>query len=247
MNFRYLYLPALLFLLIACQPNKPTVVEIVNKSIQAHGGELYENSVIDFDFRGRHYKLERNQGQFTYHRIFTDSAGIYHDILSNSSFERTVNDSIVALDDEWISRYSSSVNSVAYFALLPFGLNDPAVNQQLLTDEEIGGKWYFKIKVTFNQAGGGEDFEDVFVYWINKETFFMEYFGYSYLTDGGGIRFREAINSREVGGIIFSDYINYKGADEDTNVEGLAHKFLNDELSKLSEIVMHNLQVGRIK
>jgi hypothetical protein len=65
MNFRYLYLPALLFLLIACQPNKPTVVEIVNKSIQAHGGELYENSVIDFDFRGRHYKLERNQGQFT--------------------------------------------------------------------------------------------------------------------------------------------------------------------------------------
>jgi hypothetical protein len=247
MNFRYFYIPALLSVLIACQPNKPTAVEIVNKSIQAHGGELYENSVIDFDFRSRHYKLERYHGQFIYHRIFTDSAETYHDILRNNSFERIVKDSIVALDDEWISRYSSSVNSVAYFALLPFGLNDPAVHKQLLSDEEIGGKWYYKIKVTFNQAGGGEDFEDVFVYWINKETFQMEYFGYSYLTDGGGIRFREAINSREVGGIIFSDYINYKGVDTDTDVEDLARKFSNDQLNKLSEIILENLVVSRKK
>jgi hypothetical protein len=139
------------------------------------------------------------------------------------------------------------VNSVAYFALLPFGLNDPAVNKQLLTDEEIGGNWYYKIKVTFSQAGGGEDFEDVFVYWINKETFLMEYFGYSYLTDGGGIRFRKAINRREVGGIIFSDYINYQGEDTDTDVEGLAKRFSNDELNKLSEIILENLVVSRKK
>jgi hypothetical protein len=247
MNFRYPHLPALLLLLMACQPNKPTAMEIVNNCIQAHGGELYEHSVIDFDFRGRHYKLERNRGQFAYHRTFTDSTGIYHDILRNSSFERTIQDSIVELDDQWIGRYSNSVNSVAYFALLPFGLNDPAVHQQLLADEEIRGKWYFKIRVTFSQEGGGEDFEDVFVYWINKETFLVEYFGYSYLTEGGGIRFREAINQREVGGIIFSDYMNYEGAKANTDVEGLAQKFLSNELSKLSEIFLENLEVGRIK
>jgi hypothetical protein len=105
----------------------------------------------------------------------------------------------------------------------------------------------FQDKVTFSQEGGGEDFEDVFVYWINKETFLMEYFGYSYLTDGGGIRFREAINQREVGGIIFSDYMNYEGAKANTDVEGLAQKFLSNELSKLSEIFLENLEVGRIK
>lgn len=246
MNLKNAILIFTILLVIGCENKKQTAEEIMNKTIQMHGGELYENSTIDFDFRGRHYKLVRDQGQFAYHRIFSDSSDTYHDVLRNSSFERTVNDSLVSLDDDWIRRYSNSVNSVAYFALLPFGLNDPAVNKQLLPEEEIGGHWYFKVKVTFDKDGGGEDFEDVFVYWINKETFFMEYFGYSYTTDGGGIRFREAINPRKVGGIFFSDYINYKADDTDIDVESLAMKQQIGDLEKLSEIILENLEVTRI-
>jgi hypothetical protein len=239
----------LLLIIIAflsmCQPKVQDAGAIVQKCIETHGGDLYDNSVIDFDFRGRHYRLERNQGNFTYHRIFTDSAGTYHDILTNEDFHRTLNDSTVTLTAEWIRRYSNSVNSVAYFALLPFGLNDPAVNKNLMGEEEIDGNHYYKIRVTFNRDGGGEDFEDVFVYWINKSNFMMDFFGYSYQTDGGGIRFREAANVREVSGIIFSDYINYKGKDDDTDVGGLAGKFKKGALEKMSEIRLENLTVSR--
>ena len=231
----------------SCEIAPPTAEKIVNKSIEAHGGELYENSIIEFDFRDRHYILERSQGYFKYHRIFVDSTGTYHDILSNGGFRRTLDDSLIVLDEEWIRRYSNSVNSVAYFALLPFGLNDPAVLKNLVGEEEIDGQHYYKIKVTFNKEGGGEDFEDVFVYWINKKTFIMEYFGYYYLTDGGGIRFREATNTREAGGLLFSDYINFKSKDGDNYVEGLAEKFKNDQLEQLSEIILKNLQVKRVK
>jgi hypothetical protein len=116
----------------------------------------------------------------------------------------------------------------------------------LLPEEDVGGKLYYKIKVSFSKEGGGEDFEDVFVYWINKDSYLMEYFGYSYISDGGGIRFREAINTRKAGGIIFSDYVNYKGEDTDMDVEGLALKFKNSQLDKLSKITLENLEVSKI-
>lgn len=218
---------------------------IVTRCIAMHGGDLYENSIIEFDFRGRHYRLERNSGRYAYHRIFTDSAETYHDVLNNDGFRRAINDQPVPVSDDWAKRYSNSINSVAYFALLPFGLNDPAVNKNLTGEEEVEGNHYYKVHVTFSQDGGGDHFEDVFVYWINKQNFTMDYFGYYYLTDGGGIRFRKAVNQRTEGGIIFSDHINFKGKDTDSDVAGLARKYENGLLEKLSEIDLENLQVRR--
>ena len=165
----------LLFLLFNCSVNEDKAESIVDKCISAHGGDLYENSIVDFDFRGRHYTFERNHGQFEYHRIFEDSAGTYHDIYSNNGFKRLLDDMEVPVNEEWARRYSNSINSVAYFSYLPFGLNDPAVNKNFIGEEEIKGKLYFKIRVTFDQEGGGEDYDDIFVYWINKDSFHMDY------------------------------------------------------------------------
>ncbi len=233
------------FMVYGCNPLQQNAGEIVQKAIKIHGGDMYENSVIDFDFRDRRYRIERNHGLYKYHRIFEDSLGTYHDVLDNNGFSRTLNGQTINLDQEWIQKYTRSVNSVAYFALLPFGLNDPAVNKELLGEETIRDNAYYKIKVTFDQEGGGEDHDDVFVYWFRKDTYRMDYFGYSYHTDGGGIRFREAINVRETGGLVFADYINYAGKHGDMDVSGLAKKFINGELKKLSEINLENVKVRR--
>ena len=193
----YYYIPCFVALIFGCSLAEEDAQSIVDKSIVAHGGDLFENSVIEFDFRGRHYILERDNGAFKYHRIFEDSLGTFHDIYSNDDFKRSVNDKEKNVPEEWKKRYSSSVNSVAYFAILPFGLNDLAANKSLIGEEEIKGNLYYKVKVTFSQEGGGEDFQDVFVYWIDKNTFRMDYFAYYYINDGPGIRFREAVNSRK--------------------------------------------------
>ena len=240
------YLIVIAFMVNGCVPRKPNAQEIVKNAIETHGGEFFEKSIIEFDFRGRHYILERNQGLYTYHRIFDDSLGTFHDIFTNDGFKRLINNQEIEVDPEWARRYSSSVNSVAYFSLLPFGLNDGAVNKELLGEEEIMGKPYYKIRVTFDQDGGGEDFEDVFMFWFHTSSYRMDFFGYYYKNDGGGIRFREAVHTRESGDITFSDYINYKGPKGDNDVSSLAKRFEKGELEKLSEIVLENLEVKRL-
>jgi hypothetical protein len=175
--------------------------------------------------------------------MFDDSVGAYHDIMTNNGFQRLLNNEEVNLTEEWKGRYSNSINSVVYFAYLPFGLNDKAVNKKLIGEEEIKGNRYHKIKVTFNQEGGGEDFEDVFVFWINKNDYRMDYFAYYFVSDGGGIRFREGVNSREKGGLIFSDYINYEGPAGINDIAGLAELFKSNKLEKLSKIRLENLEV----
>ena len=233
--------------LFSCAQVPKDAQSIIDKSILVHGGDLYENSIVEFDFRDRHYIFERNMGIFSYHRIFTDSLGTYHDVLTNDGFKRFLNEEQVNVDKEWARRYSNSINSVAYFSYLPFGLNDPAVNKNLIGEEQLEDQYFYKIQVTFDKEGGGEDYEDVFVYWINKENFKMEYFGYSYISDGGGIRFRKALNTREKNGLVYSDYINYEGPTDFWDVSHLGTAYIEDKLKLLSEIKIENLKVQRYR
>lgn len=228
----------------ACSP-QPTAQEIVDSAILTHGGKAFEKFQVDFDFRDKHYVAIRKGGEFTYIRAFTDSTGTYRDTLNNSGFSRHRNDTLQSLTNERINAFTNSVNSVIYFALLPFGLNDAAVVKKLVGEEEVKGKRYFVIKVSFKQEGGGADFEDEFLYWIDSEKFTVDYLAYSYHTNGGGIRFREAINQQKVGGILWQDYINYKAIDEKgTTLSQLLPLFKEGKLVELSRIELKNIQVS---
>ena len=193
------YLYALFILLIAFGCTKElTVDEIIDSSIEAYGGQKVFNSVVEFDFRNRHYLARYHNFKYLLKRTFSDSTGRYVDALTNDGFTRTHNDSLVELNEEWTGRYSRSVNSVIYFFRIPFVLKDGAVKPELLGVTAINEQSYYKIRVSFSEEGGGDDFDDGFIYWINQGDFHIDYFAYSYSTDGGGKRFREAINPRTV-------------------------------------------------
>ena len=229
-----------LFLILgfSCKENSPNpnltpseieVQRIVDKTIEVHGGQKYDDLKIEFDFRDRHYKAERKDGIFKYERIFKDTAGQkFHDVLTNDSFERTIDEQPVEVTSKKQSAYSNSINSVIYFALLPYFLNDPAVMKDYVGEEKIKDLDYHKVKVTFRQEGGGKDYEDEFMYWINQETFTMDYLAYNYLTDGGGARFRKAYNIRIINGIRFADYVNYKPSEKTRDIDKFGQLFQND-------------------
>jgi hypothetical protein len=61
-------------------------------------------------------------------------------------------------------------NSVIYFATLPYKLQDASVTKTFVEEATIKGKRYWSYKVTFGQDGGGKDFDDEYMYWINKDT-----------------------------------------------------------------------------
>ncbi|MDH5476541.1 MAG: hypothetical protein OEX22_12665 [Cyclobacteriaceae bacterium] len=224
--------------------NEGSAEQVINKAIEVAGGALFENTTIKFDFREKHYQYTRNGGTYQYERIFTDSLNVIRDVLNNEGFERFINDTVASVTpDSMKVKYANSVNSVLYFALLPYGLNDDAVIKTYLGESMVKDKWYHKIKITFKKEGGGKDHEDVFVYWVEKENFTVDYFAYTYNTDGGGARFRSAFNPRNINGIRIVDYINYKPTNNQYSVEAFDEAFQKNELTELSRIETENVKV----
>ena len=218
---------------------------IIDRAIEAHGGELYQGVRITFDFRNIHYQILKTPSRFEYSREFSDSTGLVVDVLNSADFVRTVNGAETVLTEERKQAYSNSVNAVAYFAFLPYGLNDPAARKQWVGGTELDGNTYDVVKVTFSEEGGGEDFEDEFLYWINKENNRMDYLAYSYHTEGGGVRFRKAVNSRVINGIRIQDYQNYTSADRGTSIGDMEDLYKSGQLELLSEIILENVQIEK--
>lgn len=221
--------------------------EIVDAAIAKQGGHLIVNSDLEFDFRDKHYKAKRNAGSFHYERLFKDTSdNTIRDIYTNTSFERFINDTLATVTEERASAYSNSINSVIYFALLPYFLNAPAVNKSYLGVVDLKGQAYHKIKVSFEQEGGGKDFEDQYVYWFHKEKLTMDYLAYNYKVDGGGARFRQAYNWRTVAGVQFADFINYKPKNGSLEVEQFDQLFEQDALKELSRIDLENIVLKKL-
>lgn len=238
---RYACLPLLFLLLLSACQSRPDARRIIAQAIEAHGGERYQQVRIEADFRQFHLHLEQQGGRFRYERSHRDSTGaVLVEILSNDGVTRSVNGQPQSLDSAQRNKWSNAVNAVAYFLLLPHKLADPAVIPEYLGETTVEGRLYDKIRVTFRQEGGGQDFEDTFFYWFNRQTHTMDYLAYR----EGGPRFRKAINLQTVGGIRFQDYLNYAGDEADTTSVGdYDRKFERGELKLLSRIEQKNVRV----
>jgi hypothetical protein len=220
-----------------------SVQDIVDKAIYKSCNGKCDNASVEFTFRERRYIRNRDDGSFEYKRITKTDSGFITDILSNNGFNRFINDTLIQIPDSMATKYSNSVNSVHYFSQLPYGLNDKAVNKRLLEKDTIKSNVYYKIEVTFDEEGGGKDYEDVFIFWIHLNDFTVDYLAYEYFTDEGGIRFREAYNERIVNGIRFVDYNNYKPKSKDIELNEMAELYEGDQLVLLSKIEIDGLKV----
>ncbi|WP_299134189.1 DUF6503 family protein [uncultured Tenacibaculum sp.] len=232
----------LLYVFVACKPEY-TAQQIIDLSLEKSGVNKIKNATLSFTFRGKLYEGKRNSGNYVFTKIAKSDTLTVKDVLSNNGFKRYENNEPVVLSDKDENRFSNSVNSVHYFSVLPLGLNDKAVNKKLLEPVSIKGKGYYKIQVTFNKEGGGDDFDDVFLYWFNKETFHLEYLAYKYHTNEGGIRFRDIKKEHLVEGIRLLDYNNYKPLKKEIDFKTIDKLYEEDKLKKVSEIVLENIRI----
>lgn len=216
----------------------------VDQSIAFHNLTGLKNASYSFDFREMHYTYEKNQGLYKYTRTQTDSLGQeVIDILTNDGLTRTIDGKLIDITDEKRTAYTESVNSVIYFFHLPYGLNDAAVVKQYNGLKKIKNKQYHEVEVTFQQDGGGTDYTDVFLYWFDEIDFSMDYISYLYHTDGGGIRFREAIQPRSINDALIQDYINYKPEDESIDIHVIVDLYNQEKLRELSRIINENVEI----
>ena len=266
----FAFLTATILACMACSGNKSDkkieepkseVQRIVDEAIAFHGMEPLDDAELSFVFRNMFYTYEKHNGMYQYTRsqVVDSTQTTVYDIMNNDGLVRLINPDITELvtevgplvgdtaqiTDERRAAYTRSVNSVIYFFLLPYGLNDPAVIKELMPETTIKGKPYYEVKITFQQEGGGEDFDDTFLYWFDKEDYSMDYFAYLYHTDGGGMRFREAINPRRVNGMLIQDYINLKPENEDIDIMTIDELYEAGELKVLSEIINEQVEINK--
>jgi len=140
-----------------------TAQQIIDKTIVASGANKVGNAQIKFKFRDTEYfAIRRTSGEFVLIRNQRkENFGTISDIVSNNGFKREINAKEFTVLDSMSNKYSNSVNSVHYFSVLPYGLNDKAVIKKRLPSSIIKGKEYYKIEVTFSENGGGEDRKSV--------------------------------------------------------------------------------------
>lgn len=244
MTMKSLHLVLLLLFVTGCasEPGPPTATNIIDRAIEAHGGSAFENSHIEFDFRDAHFDVWRKGGMFRYTRTYADTSGQIVEIMTNDGFERTADGVPYEMDEREYLKLTEDVNSVVYFALLPYKLNDPSVLHELKGIKTIGGETFHEVEVSFEQEGGGRDWDDQFVYWFHTETGTMDYLAY-YYTQRGTARFRKAQNIRTIGGIRFADYLNFKADTMGAHVARSSEAFDAGELDLLSEILTENVRV----
>lgn len=241
-------------LLLSCTPKKneqkqespkSEVQQIVDKAISFHGMEHLDDADFSLTFRDMKYTYSLHNGMYEYTRTQTDTLGReVFDQLNNQGLIRHIDGDSVQLDNETRAKYARSVNSVIYFFRLPYGLNDDAVIKKYQGTTTLKDKEYHEVRISFEQSGGGEDFEDVFLYWFDTEDYSMDYMAYLYHTDGGGMRFREAINQRRVEGVLIQDYINFKPEDENMDINDISELYESGQLKELSRIINEDVSIG---
>lgn len=217
---------------------------IINNCRQVYGSDLINTSHISFRFREYRYSWTFKDGKREQVRATIDSAGNQiTDYWIGEDFYRLINQDTLDLSKNWIKKYKNSINAVFYFAFLPKALTDEAVQATLIGEVKLKQEPYYKIKVTFSEEGGGDDYQDIFIYWIHKEKFKLDYLAYQYFTKGGGMRFRAVKNHHKIGDLIFQDYLNYKPQNSFNNIYSLDSLYEKNELQLISEINLEELNV----
>lgn len=213
----------------------PAAVSLLDRAYTAHGGHRFDKAHYAFTFRGKRYNFIAEDGHQIYSRSYQKDDEMVYDGIQGGEFIRTIDGKRQALTKKDEATAFESLNSVIYFATLPYKLRDPAVNLYTAGTTSIKAKNYDVLKVNFDQEGGGVDHDDNFLYWINQETDRIDYLAYDYKTNKGGVRFRSAYNPRIVAGVLFQDYVNYK-APLGTALADLPALYEKGQLEELSRI-----------
>ncbi|KAB2840392.1 MAG: hypothetical protein F9K45_09035 [Melioribacteraceae bacterium] len=245
-KFSLIFFPVVMIFMFQCCAPDPQ--QIVNEAITNSGWDRFNNTNVEFDFRGTHYKIFHNNGNYVYEKIFLDTAqGIIREGMTNDSTYKELNGLSILLDEKETARIRNSINQVVYFNLLPYKLNDKAVIKNYIGESTVNDKEYYKIRITFSESGGGDDYDDWYIYWFEKNTKAMDYFAYYYTIKGeSATRFRVVKKVHSINGFIFYDWENFTSEEIGEQIENFDKLYTEGKVKKVSDIELNNIEVKAI-
>ena len=221
-------------------------VEIVDRSIEHHGGERYRESLTELRLcskSGCYDLTARVDGGWVDLEVVGPAGGHQRRAkVSNDTVELWRDGAPIQLSDTDSSKIRDWVMARVYFVFLPFRLDDPSVIQQDLGLESWGERQLHKIKVTFvPESSSGA--EDEFLFWFDPQNQRLVQFAYSFSGNPGGLRFRRAFNYRRIGGILFFDQENWGMDGPGLTVEEIDPETLA-AWQLISTVTLHEIRVS---
>lgn len=214
-----------------------TAAKWIEQTNVAHGTTTLKEDNLRFTFREYQYGLTQKKHQKLYSRTRIIGGDTLTDTLFNGrDFRRWINDHPVTVSDSLKQLYAASINSVLYFIQLPEVLNDEAVQSAYMGEVTILGEPYVSLKVTFQQEGGGEDYQDEYRYWIHQKTHLIDFLAYRFYSGKGGTRFRKVSHRERVNGMVFQDYENFSSPTPFPPLDSIASLYTEGKLKKVSDI-----------
>ncbi len=150
---------------------------IVDRSIELHGGDLYEHSTISFTIVSKSGAFDaevlQDGGTFRYAVISDTDQGRRTVVSTNDGVQVLLDGEPQEVPADRAQRFRDFVSARVYFPLLPYRLDDPSVHQEDLGLETWPGadgpRGLHKVKVTF-EGGSSTDAQDEYLYWFDPET-----------------------------------------------------------------------------
>ena len=230
-------------------PGTSDRLDIVDRAIEYHGGELFERSRVRLTVASRSGSFDvdsTTDGDRFEYVIRTANASdgrVYR--RDNTMLEMTENGEPMEMDEVAQVRAESYVNQRMYFLFLPYKLNDPGTWKEDEGLEEWNGRQLHRVRITF-AAGSSAGADSAYIYWFDPETARLEKFAYDY-SEGTGLRFRTLRNYRRIGGLLFYDADNYglNTADGGLTVDDINPAYVEEELPLVSRIEHRDIDVER--
>jgi hypothetical protein len=225
-------------------------LEIVDKAIAFHGGELYRASETELDVCSLsgcfHVRALVDGDRFDYE--VSGKAGRRERRVrwTGEELARWEDGAPAAVEPGDAQGLRDWVMARVYFAFLPYRLNDPSVFKEDLGRETWDGRELHKVKVTF-APGSSTDAEDEYLYWFDPESGRVEQFAYSFQGRPGGLRFRRAVNHRRVGGVLFSDQENLGVEGDKWRVDEITPSFVEGKMRTVSVVRFENVEVRPLR
>ncbi len=228
-------------------PGTSEQLEIVDRAIEYHGGELFEQSRVRLTVASRSGSFDVDSmadGDRFEQRIRASNGSDEREYRrDNTALEVTEGGQPMEMDETRYARAESYVNQRMYFLFLPYKLNDPGTYKEDQGLEEWNGRQLHRVRVTF-QPGASDGADSAYVYWFDPETARLEQFAYDY-SEGAGLRFRVLTNYRRIGGLLFYDANNYglNTRDGGLTVDDINPVYVEDELPLVSQIELRDIEV----
>jgi hypothetical protein len=228
--------------------DEPTV-EVVDRSIEYHGGSRFRNTRTRLEVCSRSgcYEVsaavQGSRYQYSVRGPFRD--GVREVVMNNDRVAHWHNgvEAPPRPEDEQALRDWAMAR--LYFCFLPYRLDDESVIKQDLGLENWSGRSLHKVRVTF-VPGSSTDAEDEFIYWFDPGNGRLEQFAYSFRGSPGGLRFRRLYNYRRVGGILFHDQENWGASGDDLRVDRIDPEFASS-MQRISAVEVDNIRVEDLR